>query len=288
MYGVRRSRPSSHRITTSVVAVGFFWTLAIQSWAAGGDSTWGLASGVKCHAGKCGVGAASEARPPSQGRSAPARGSAVATGGSAGAGSAMDWERRPGQMYGPRGVPLPGQSFAMPDGKEPARGNGGGAEPEPAVVAQQAVRELVLPEPVIQTNPDEKHAQLVRVPTWMWLDRAMWKPVSATAKVPGVSVTATAIPRSAKWRMGDGKTVVCEGAGTPYSEKYAADSDSPDCGHTYMRSSAGQPEEAFTISVTATWDVKWHGEGEQGVIPGLQTQAQMSLRVAEAQALVVS
>ncbi|MEV0523993.1 hypothetical protein AB0I66_11275 [Streptomyces sp. NPDC050439] len=155
-------------------------------------------------------------------------------------------------------------------------------------MAQQAVRELVLPDPEIRTNPDEKHAQLVRVPTWMWLDRVMWKPVSETAEVPGVSVTATAIPRTATWRMGDGKRVVCEGAGTRYSAKHAAHSESPDCGHTYLRSSAGQPKEAFTVSVTVTWDVEWHGGGEQGVIPGLQTQAQMSLRVAEAQALVVS
>jgi hypothetical protein len=175
------------------------------------------------------------------------------------------------------------------DGTEgETRGRDVEPKPDPAVVAQQVVRELVLPDPVIRTNPDEKHAQLVRVPTWMWLDRSMWKSVSKTAKVPGVSVTATAIPRKATWLTGDGQTVVCEGAGTPYSPKYAADSKSPDCGHTYLRSSAGQPEDAYTVSVTVTWDVEWHGGGEQGLIPGLQTQAQMPLRVAEAQALVVA
>lgn len=241
MYGVRRARSSQCRIATAALAAGFFWTLASQGWAAGGDPTWGIASGVKCRAGKCGVSAASEARPPAQGhRGPPPSGHAAATGGSAGPGGAATWKRRPGQMYGPRGIPLPGQSFAKPDGKNPAGKKGGRARPEPAVVAQKALRELVLPDPEIRTNPDEKHAQLVRVPTWMWLDRAMWKPVSETAKVPGVSVTATAIPRSATWRMGDGKTVVCDSAGTRYSAKYAADSESPDCGHTYLRSSAGR------------------------------------------------
>ncbi|WP_329567867.1 hypothetical protein [Streptomyces sp. NBC_01361] len=135
----------------------------------------------------------------------------------------------------------------MQDFPGPAAGEAqrkGGAGPSPEAVAQQVVRELMLPEPVIRTNPDEKYAQLVQVPTWMWLDREMWKPVSKTANAPGVSVTATAIPRSATWVMGDGGTVVCEGAGTPYSMKYAADSLSPDCGHTYLRSSAGQPKEA--------------------------------------------
>jgi hypothetical protein len=156
------------------------------------------------------------------------------------------------------------------------------------VVAQQAVQELVLPKPVIRTNPDEKFAQLVRVPTWMWLDAGMWKPVSETASVPGVSVTATATPRSATWVMGDGTTVVCKGAGTPYSAKFSADAKSPDCGHTFRRSSAGKPGEAYTVSVTVGWDVEWQGGGQQGVVPGLQTQAQMPLRVAEAQALVTS
>ncbi|MET9036982.1 hypothetical protein [Streptomyces mirabilis] len=175
------------------------------------------------------------------------------------------------------------------DGAKPKARDGDKApEPDPAVVARQVVRELVLPDPVIRTNPDEKHAQLVRVPTWMWLDRAMWKPVSKTANVPGVSVTATAIPQKATWAMGDGAAVVCEGAGTPYSLKYVADSASPDCGHTYLRSSARQAEEAYTVSVTVIWDVEWRGGGQQGVIPGLQTQAQMPLRVAEAQALVVA
>jgi hypothetical protein len=175
------------------------------------------------------------------------------------------------------------------DGTKPKAQDGDkAAKPDPAVVAQQVVRELVLPDPVIRTNPDERHAQLVRVPTWMWLDRAMWRPVSKTATVPGVTVTATAIPRTATWLMGDGQSVVCEGAGTPYSRKYAADSRSPDCGHTYVRSSARQPEDAYTVSVTVAWDVEWHGGGQQGLIPGLQTQAEMPLRVAEAQALVVA
>ncbi|UDM03267.1 hypothetical protein [Streptomyces longhuiensis] len=172
--------------------------------------------------------------------------------------------------------------------KAKPRGRDVEPKPDPAAVAQQVVRELVLPDPVIQTSPDEKHAQLVRVPTWMWLDGAMWKPVAKTAKVPGVSVTATATPRSATWRMGDGETEVCEGSGTPYSSKFVADSSSPDCGHTYVRSSAGQPDDAYTVSVTVTWDVEWRGGGQQGLIPGLQTQAQMPLRVAEAQALVTA
>ncbi|MBC9718009.1 hypothetical protein H9Y04_36300 [Streptomyces sp. TRM66268-LWL] len=154
------------------------------------------------------------------------------------------------------------------------------------VVVRQAVGELRMPEPVIRTNPDEDAAQLVRVPTWMWIDKGVWKPVSKTVAVPGVSVTATATPVEAVWVMGDGSSVVCTGPGTPYSVEFAADEPSPDCGHTYEKSSAGQPGEAYTVIATITWDVVWHGGGQQGVIPGLETQAELPLRVAEAQALV--
>ncbi|RFU85200.1 hypothetical protein DY218_18655 [Streptomyces triticagri] len=159
---------------------------------------------------------------------------------------------------------------------------------QPAVAAQEAVRELVLPKPAIRTNPDEKRSQLVRVPTWMWLDAAMWKPVSKTVKVPGVTVTATAVPQRVRWGMGDGRTVVCEGAGTPYdAAKYSAEAASPDCGHLYRRSSAAEPGEAYQVSAAVIWDVTWHGGGEEGVVPGQETAAQVPLKVAEAQALVV-
>jgi hypothetical protein len=67
-------------------------------------------------------------------------------------------------------------------------------------------------------------------------------------------VTATATPVSLTWHPGDGSTMTCYGAGTPYS---SADNPAaaPDCGRTYSSSSAGQPGGAlpplFTIAVAA-------------------------------------
>ncbi len=79
-------------------------------------------------------------------------------------------------------------------------------------VVQRAVQRLTLPEPVIRTSPDEDFVQVVHVPTWMWVERSTWGPVSVTASVEDVSVTATARPRRAVWSMG---TAVgsCAGAG---------------------------------------------------------------------------
>ncbi|MEV6639671.1 hypothetical protein [Amycolatopsis sp. NPDC051371] len=155
--------------------------------------------------------------------------------------------------------------------------------PSPQQLAEQARSQLRLPSPLIASSP--AGTQLVRLPTWLWLDRAMWQPHSATAAVPAVSVTATATPTSVSWSTGDGTTVTCTGPGTPFPAGGAAQAVSPDCGHTYQRSSAGSPGEWFPITVTVSWRVTWAGGGTAGAFSDLTTSAAASLRVAEMQAL---
>ncbi|MDG4856773.1 hypothetical protein P8605_01090 [Streptomyces sp. T-3] len=140
---------------------------------------------------------------------------------------------------------------------------------------------------MIHTSPDEDFVQVVHVPTWMWVDGDGWGPVSETASVPGVTVTATAYPRKAVWSMGEGGAVTCTGPGTPYSAKYGAKQSSPDCGYTYATSSVGGKGSAFTVSVTVTWDVEWQGGGQSGQVPGLTVTAERPLVVDEVQAIVV-
>lgn len=232
---LRSSPPAFSGAMAATLALSLLGLFPGPSWADDGDPYMGVTTGVRCRQGKCGVAAGSNARPASEGRPKKASSPPV----SSGAGN--------GGLKEPPTIESDGWEYDLGNGmgilprfdgdKAKPRGRDAEPKPDPAVVAQQVVRELVLPDPVIRTNPDQKHAQLVRVPTWMWLDPAMWRPVSKTAKVPGVSVTATAMPRSASWRMGDGETEVCEGSGTPYSSNFAADSSSPDCGHTYVRSS---------------------------------------------------
>jgi hypothetical protein len=131
--------------------------------------------------------------------------------------------------------------------------------------------------------------QLTNLPTWLWINPAEWVPQSKTATVPGESVTATATPVSVTWHPGDGSTVTCQGAGTPYTSADNPASPSPDCGHTYTTSSAGHPGGAFTATATITWDVTWHGAGGAGgALPPLFTTAVAAFRVAESQALNTS
>lgn len=152
----------------------------------------------------------------------------------------------------------------------------------PQDVAVMARARLPLPEPSIVVNPAGD--QLVGLPTWLWV--ASWEPVSATASVAGVSVTATARPVSVSWSMGDGSTVQCPGPGTAYRPGGDPSAASPDCGYVYSRSSARQPGLAFTATATVRWSVWWSGAGASGTFADLTTGGSRALRVAESQAVI--
>ncbi|MGW3952883.1 hypothetical protein ACWEKM_18600 [Streptomyces sp. NPDC004752] len=173
------------------------------------------------------------------------------------------------------------------DSEEVEKGKAGGKHQIPVeAVVRRAVERLELPKPVIHTSPDEDLIQVVHVPTWMWVERSTWGPVSVSAAVEGVEVTATARPRNAVWSMGESGRVVCRGPGTPYSDAYSPKASSPDCGYTYRRASLSVPGRAYTVPVQVTWDVEWHGGGRTGVVPGLVMAAERQLVVDEVQTVV--
>src|SRR6266705_1868122 len=97
-----------------------------------------------------------------------------------------------------------------------------GQAPGPAILAQEAVNSLRLPTPQVELNPPPPAPQLLYVPTWVWLSEQSWTPQSATASVPGLSVTATARPAKLVLSInahvaGANPTVVpCSGRGTPW------------------------------------------------------------------------
>jgi hypothetical protein len=155
----------------------------------------------------------------------------------------------------------------------------------PAVLAKEAYRWLPAPPPAIRTSPRATVDQVVNVPTWLWVDPASWGTRTATASVPNESATVTATPVRVTWRMGDGSRVVCAGPGTPYTAGDPA-RPSPDCGHTYRRSSAGQGGLRYLVSATTSWRISWVASGvvaASGTLAPLERTATTSLRVAEAQ-----
>jgi hypothetical protein len=154
--------------------------------------------------------------------------------------------------------------------------------PTVADVAQFARSRLRLPRPAIAASPAAD--QLVHLPTWLWLTNE-WRAVSATAAVPGVSVTAVARPNSVTWSMGDGGMVICLGPGTPWQPGMNPRAPSPDCGHTYRTSSAGHHADAFPVTATVDWTVTWSGAGQSGTFPNMTTSMSAAFRVVESHAI---
>lgn len=142
-----------------------------------------------------------------------------------------------------------------------------------------------MPLPTPTTNPDPSRL-LVHVETWLWVQD--WAPVTASASVPGVTVTVTATPERVTWAMGDGGRVVCDGPGTAYDRSRPEQDQSTDCAYTYRRSSAGQPGDAYTVTVTMTWRVSWTATGiaADGDLGSVTRTSQFAARVAEGQALI--
>lgn len=156
----------------------------------------------------------------------------------------------------------------------------------PQELAQRAVDSMTLLGPDIRTSVGVDGHALVGVPVWLWTPAGAqtWGPTSATASVPGLSVTATARARSIRWELGDGTTVTCDGPGTPFDPQ-GGRVESPDCGHVYERSSARSEGAVYPLTATTTWDVTWAGGGDSGALVLTRTSS-ATLSVAELEVLV--
>lgn len=154
----------------------------------------------------------------------------------------------------------------------------------PAQMAQRAVDQMRLTGPAIHLTISSDETGLVGVPVWLWTEvtATTWGPNSATASVPGLSVTARAQATQIVWDMGDGHTRVCTGPGTPYTQGAV---QSPTCDYLYERSSAGQPGDAYPVTATTTWQVAWSGGGTSGSLTLTRTST-TAVRIGELQVLV--
>jgi hypothetical protein len=160
-----------------------------------------------------------------------------------------------------------------------------GTAPGLAQLADRAVDALRLTAPPIRINPPPPAGrpgpvvQIAFVASWVWLDAATWTSHTATASVPGLSVTATATPVRLTLSTEDGDPVVCKGAGTPWTPQADPEAASPTCGHTYTR------QGRYTLTATVTWNVTWVGGAESGNVPALTTVSTLPVDVVEPQAL---
>lgn len=141
----------------------------------------------------------------------------------------------------------------------------GGPPVDPAALAQQALQRTPLPAPAIAMAPGGDIPLLVNLPTFLWIDGAQWRPVSASASAGGVTSTVTAVPKRVVWEMGQGDVVVCNGPGVPYNRNLADDDQPPgNCRFTYPASSARSPDRTFTVTATIEYGVTWSASGAAG------------------------
>jgi len=143
----------------------------------------------------------------------------------------------------------------------PPPGFGGG--PSPAELAARAINSMNMRGPQIRTAPAAGGAGLVGLPVWIWtpVTETTWGPITRTASVPGLSVTATAHATRIVYAMGDGNTITCTKPGTPYHPALGI-AKSPDCGYSgYRKASTGKRGGKYTITGTTTWAVSWAGGG---------------------------
>ncbi len=184
--------------------------------------------------------------------------------------------------YPPRAGGAPGFLGVVPVwSAAPPPGFGGGTSP--ATLAAQAINQMVLLGPDIGIAPDTAGAGLVGLPVWMWtaVGPQTWGPNSATAAVPGLSVTATARATRIDWNMGDRTTVTCNDPGTAYDARYGNTMSA--CGHRYTVSSRNQPGGRYTIAAVTTWQVTWVAStGESGALT-ITRQSTTTIRIDELQ-----
>lgn len=149
----------------------------------------------------------------------------------------------------------------------------------PLALALQAYDTLTPAKPTPRWNPEG--TQLVGFATWLWVDDSMWEPFSASASVPGLTVTATATPTEVKWDPGDGsEPIVCDGPGTPYRKEVKMKHQRTDCKHVY------QYFGSYQGSATVTWAVEWTtSNGGGGTLNPLTTTTEFEMNVGDREAV---
>lgn len=160
--------------------------------------------------------------------------------------------------------------------------------PDPEVLVYEAIAEMKLAPPLIKTAPGVGQIGLVNMPVWLWVTKTenTWGPIVRSASVPGLSVTATAQVKAINWSMGDGKTVRCEGPGTPYDKSMGV-KGSPTCGHRYVKTSEKLANCKYPVTAVAQWDITWQSTlGDSGQIAMTQ-QAATQLRIGQAVPVLV-
>jgi hypothetical protein len=160
-----------------------------------------------------------------------------------------------------------------------------GAPPlAPTLIRDQLTAEIVIPRPDIAGSPSlAENISIVRDPTWFWVTN--WADtITDSANRNGMQVAVAAEATHVVWNPGDGsRPIICNGPGTEYIPWTGMDPfTDTDCSHTYLRSTAGEPGDALTITATTHWDLTWELDGiDQGTFGTFTSTSTQSHQVGE-------
>ncbi|HKE77566.1 MAG TPA: hypothetical protein VKB57_28355 [Acidimicrobiales bacterium] len=164
------------------------------------------------------------------------------------------------------------------------------------VVARLAVGQIRPPTPRPATAPRIGLSTIVGISTWMWVDTTQWRPITRTASVGPVGVTATVTPATVTWDMGEGhgkQPAVCDGPGRMYQLDVPDDLQHTDCAYVFQWASTDHRHDdhvgdSYHATATITWTVAWRTvDGSQtGSLADLHTTTPFDIRVNEIQPVV--
>ena len=153
----------------------------------------------------------------------------------------------------------------------------------PEILAALAYQRMQLPDTKVSLAPEA--TTKVNLPTWAWLDKAVFNEVQATAAidVPGFDIRATTTAKPVALKLEPG---------TADAETFPASGDyvkgdagkTPSCGIRYLHSSG---DGVFKLRATITWKISWTGTGNTGDdLPDGTFGTTQDITVQEIQAVV--
>lgn len=124
------------------------------------------------------------------------------------------------------------------------------------------IHEIFHPDaPNISFMPDQSpnDPMLVKLPVWLWVNPndSNYRDFHGNTDVKERKLTVSAHVVNTSYKMGDGNTINCTTAGTPYDETHGAN-PSPDCGYTYQHSGT------YNVETTFIWKIDYDINGKPG------------------------
>lgn len=164
--------------------------------------------------------------------------------------------------------------------------------PTPEVLAAYAYDKIRVPDTKVELKPQGKST--VNLPTWVWLDKAVFKDVTVRASLPHTGLYAVTTAKPVALHLdpgtGDAQTFPASGdcpvnedgsIGTPYTK--GASQENPPCGLAYLRATSGEP---YQLKASVTWEISWEGTGKaKGDLPNGTFETTQDIKVQEIQSI---